>query len=117
MDCRRLLAYTLLVTANAIATVVWQSSDIPKSTARHMSVDQDYVSVYATDASTWRPFKLPRDPAMDAKYRNPDTDPRGPWLPGPITATKPYSRGIYPISTPDGSMCLATTQMIGFSMR
>ncbi len=98
----RCLLDEVLGAQNAIATVVWQSSDIPKSTARHMSVDQDYVSVFAKDASTWRPFKLPREPAMDAKYRNPDADPRGPWLPGPITATKPYSRGTYPIEAPDG---------------
>ena len=99
----RLLMDEVFGAQNAVATVVWQSSDIPKSTARHFSVDQDYISVYAADASRWRPRKLPRTEAMDAKYKNPDGDPRGPWLPGPITATKPYSKGTYPIVTSDGT--------------
>jgi len=99
----RLLLDEVFGAQNAVATVVWQSSDIPKSTARHFSVDQDYISVYAANAGRWRPRKLPRTAAMDSKYKNPDSDPRGPWLPGPITATKPYSKGMYAIIGPDGS--------------
>jgi adenine-specific DNA-methyltransferase len=87
---------------NFIATVVYQSADVPKSTARHLSTDQDYLLVYAKDAEVWRPNKLPRDEASNARYKNPDNDPRGPWMPGPLTATKPYSLGEYTIHGPEG---------------
>ena len=87
---------------NFIATVVWQAADVPKSTARHLSTDQDYILVYAQNAEVWRPNKLARTEQADQKYRNPDADPRGPWMPGPLTANKPYSKGTYPIVTPSG---------------
>lgn len=87
---------------NFIATIVYQSADVPKSTARHLSTDQDYLLVYARNAERWRPNKLPRDDASNSRYKNPDHDSRGPWMPGPLTATKPYSLGTYTIHGPEG---------------
>lgn len=88
--------------ANFIATVVWQKVYSPKNSARHLSVDQDYLMVFARDAETWRPNPLARTAEMDAAYRNPDGDARGPWKPGDLVANKPYSVGIYPVTTPSG---------------
>ncbi len=88
--------------ANFVATVVWQKVYAPKNSARHLSVDQDYVLVYARDGETWRPAPLPRTAEMDSAYRNPDSDPRGPWKPGDLVANKPYSLGVYPVTTPSG---------------
>lgn len=88
--------------ANFIATVVWQKAYSPKNSARHLSVDQDYIHLYAKNGELWRPNALPRTEEMDAAYRNPDCDPRGPWKPGDMLANKPYSLGIYPITTPSG---------------
>lgn len=93
---------------NFICEVVWHGADIPKSTARHLSVDQDYILVYAVNAAAWRPNKLPRSAAINARYTNPDDDPRGPWMPGPITATKPYSKGRYVITGKSGQSYLPT---------
>lgn len=87
---------------NFIATVVWQKVYSPKNSARHLSVDQDYILIYAKDAERWRPNALPRTSEMDAAYRNPDGDPRGPWKTSDLSANKPYSLGIYPITTPRG---------------
>lgn len=87
---------------NFIATVVWQKVYSPKNSARHLSVDQDYVHVYARNAEVWRPNELPRTAEMDALYGNPDNDPRGPWTSGDLLANKPYSLGIYSVVTPSG---------------
>ena len=87
---------------NFIATVVWQKVYSPKNSARHLSVDQDYILVYARDSETWRPNLLPRTESMDALYSNPDNDPRGPWTSGDLLANKPYSLGVYPVTTPSG---------------
>ena len=40
---------------------------------------------------------------MEARYNNPDNDPRGPWKPGGLDARNYYSKGIYPITTPSGN--------------
>jgi adenine-specific DNA-methyltransferase len=83
---------------NFVATVVWQKVYSPKNSAKHLSVDQDYLLVFAKDAERWRPNRLPRTASMDRAYKNPDNDPRGPWKPGDLTANKPYSLGVYSIT-------------------
>ncbi|OMH29286.1 hypothetical protein BKD30_00920 [Tersicoccus phoenicis] len=88
--------------ANFIATVIWEKVYSPKNSARHLSVDHDYVLVYARDAEVWRPQPLPRTPEMDAAYRNPDEDVRGVWKPGDLVANKSYRLGVYPVTTPSG---------------
>lgn len=98
----RILMDEVFGRANFIATVVWQKVYSPKNSARHLSVDQDYLLVFARDAETWRPNRLPRTAEMDAAYRNPDEDARGPWKPGDLVANKSYSLGIYPVTTPSG---------------
>jgi len=88
--------------ANFVATVVWEKADSPRNSARYLSVDQDYILVFARDAEVWRPVKLTRSEADDAKYKNPDDDPRGPWLSGDLRANKPYSLGRYTVTGPTG---------------
>ena len=98
----RLLLDEVFGPANYIANVVWQKVYSPKNSARHLSVDQDNITVYARDAERWRPNHLGRTAEMDAAYKNPDGDPRGPWKAGDLLANKPYSLGVYPITTPSG---------------
>jgi site-specific DNA-methyltransferase (adenine-specific)/adenine-specific DNA-methyltransferase len=87
---------------NFVATVIWQKMDSPKNTAIHLSEDHDYIVIYAKAAKGWRPNKLPRTEAMTARYKNPDNDPRGPWLLSDLAARNFYSAGRYPITTPTG---------------
>jgi len=100
----RLLMDEVFGPANFIANVVWQKVFSPKNSARHLSVDQDYITIYARDAETWRPEALPRTAEMDSAYSNPDSDPRGPWTSGDLVANKPYSLGLYPVTTPSGRL-------------
>ena len=87
---------------NFIATVIWQKMDGPKNTARHLSEDHDYIVIYAKNADVWRPKKLPRTDDMKARYKNPDSDPRGPWLLSDLAARNFYAQGRYPITTKKG---------------
>lgn len=98
----RILMDEIFGRGNFIASVVWQKVYSPKNSARHLSIDQDYLVVFAKDAETWRPHPLPRTAEMDAAYRNPDFDERGPWKPGDLVANKPYSLGTFSITTPSG---------------
>jgi adenine-specific DNA-methyltransferase len=87
---------------NFIETVVWSRADVPRSVAKFISNDQDYVAVYAKDAARLRFNLLPRDARSNAAYRNPDDDLRGPYRLSPCTATKPYRLGQYEVTGPSG---------------
>jgi len=88
--------------ANFIANVIWQKVDSPKNTAQHFSDDHEYIICFALNRSVWRPNRVPRSDVMNARYKNPDNDPRGPWLLSDLAARNSYSLGIYPITTPSG---------------
>jgi adenine-specific DNA-methyltransferase len=87
---------------NFIATVIWQKVFSPKNSAQYFSEDHDYVVVYAKRADIWRPRLLPRTAAMEARYSNPDNDPRGPWTSGDLSARNYYGSGTYQIQCPSG---------------
>lgn len=87
---------------NFIATVIWQKVFSPKNSAKHFSEDHDYIVVYARQGETWRPALLPRTEEMEARYDNPDNDPRGPWTSGDLSARNYYGSGTYSITTPSG---------------
>ncbi|MBH9553985.1 site-specific DNA-methyltransferase [Inhella gelatinilytica] len=87
---------------NFIASVIWQKVYSPKNSARHFSEDHDYIVVYAKNAEVWLPRLLPRTEEMEARYLNPDNDPRGPWKPGDLSARNYYGEGTYPITCPSG---------------
>lgn len=88
--------------SNFVNTVIWRKNYSPKSTARHLSEDHDYVLIYAKNAETWVPNPMPRSEKQNAAYKNPDKDPRGNWKPGDLSARNYYSKGTYPITTPSG---------------
>ena len=87
---------------NFIAAVIWQKVFSPKNSARHFSEDHDYVIVYAKSAETWTPRLLPRTEEMEARYSNPDNDPRGVWTSGDLSARNFYGEGTYPVTCPSG---------------
>lgn len=90
--------------SNFIATVIWRKNYAPKSSARHFSVDHDYVLVFAKDAEQWHPNPMPRKPGQDDVYKNQDNDKRGRWRPDNLSARNPYSLGLYSITTPGGRL-------------
>jgi adenine-specific DNA-methyltransferase len=85
-----------------IANVVWQKNYSPKNTAQFFSEDHDHVLVIAKDRNIWRPGLLARTEEMEARYSNPDNDPRGDWKPSDLSARNYYSEGTYDIDCPGG---------------
>ncbi len=88
--------------SNFVANVIWQKRFSPNSTARYLSDSHDHILVYAREKKFWKRNLLSRDARHDSGYRNPGSDPRGPWVSGDLSARNPYSAGIYPIVTPSG---------------
>ncbi len=87
---------------NFIAQIIWQKVYAPKNTADWFSEDHDYVLIYAKSKAFWRPQKLARTPEMEARYKNPDNDVRGPWKAENMSARNRYDAGIYPVMCPSG---------------
>lgn len=87
---------------NFVTQIIWQKVYAPKNTADWFSEDHDYVLVYARNKSSWRPEKLARTEEMEARYKNPDNDPRGPWKAENMSARNRYDAGVYSISCPSG---------------
>ena len=87
---------------NFLANVVWHKMDSPKNSAAYFSQDHEYVVAYALAKPTWKPNPVPRSDGMIARYKNPDKDPRGPWLLGDLAARNFYDQGRYPITTKTG---------------
>ena len=88
--------------ANFVTTVIWQKIYTIKNSARQFSSMHDYLLVYAKDGATWLPNRLARAEKQDKAYKNPDSDPRGPWKATPLHARNPYSAGRYEIVSPAG---------------
>jgi len=87
---------------NFVAQIIWQKVYAPKNTADWFSEDHDYVLVYAKNKALWRPQKLARTAQMEARYKNPDNDPRGPWKAENMSARNRYDAGVYPVTCPSG---------------
>lgn len=88
--------------SNFIANVLWQKVFSPKNTAKHFSEDHDHILVYGKRGELWRPNEMPRSEKLNASYKNPDNDPRGPWTSGDLSARNFYGAGTYPITCPSG---------------
>lgn len=89
---------------NFVACAIWNMMDSPKNSARYLSEDHEYVVVYALNKDRWSPNPVPRTETMIARYKNPDHDPRGPWLLSDLAARNFYGQGRYSIKTPAGNI-------------
>ena len=88
--------------SNFVANVIWEKKYAPQNDAKWFSDSHDHIIVYAKNKTAWRPFMLPRTEEMDARYKNPDNDPRGPWKAADFSV-KTYSREYdYAVTTPSG---------------
>jgi adenine-specific DNA-methyltransferase len=87
---------------NFIANAIWEKKFSPQNDANWLSDSHDHILIYAKKKDIWRPNLLPRTAEMDARYKNPDNDPRGVWTSSDLTV-KTYSEATdYPITLPSG---------------
>ena len=89
---------------NFVATVIWEKVYSPKSSAKYFSENHDFIVVYARAKEQFKRALLPRTDEANARYNNPDGDPRGPWKPGDLSARNPYKQGTYSIRCPGGRL-------------
>lgn len=100
----KLLCDEVFGTRNFIAQVIWERAFAPKNDAKHFSDSHDYILTYARSIDTFSIGLLPRTEEANARYKNPDNDPKGPWTADNMTV-KTYSASYdYPITTPNGKI-------------
>ena len=89
---------------NFITSAVWQKVLSVKNSAKHFSVDHDYILIYAKNSNVWKPNQLKGSEKQAAAYKNPDGDTRGAWQSVSLSARNYYSKGTYSITTPSGKV-------------
>ena len=87
---------------NFVAQLVWERAFAPKNDAKYVSASHDYVLMYARSIAYFRIGRLPRTEEANARYSNPDTDPRGAWMSSDISVKTYNPANDYPITTPSG---------------
>ncbi len=93
---------------NFIANVVWQRAFSPKNDAKFISDSHDHILIYGKKLDEYKVGLLPRTKEANARYTNPDNDPRGPWVSGDLSV-KTYSAKLdYYITTPSGRVIYPT---------
>lgn len=89
---------------NFINTIIWEKRYSPQNAVKWFSESHDFLLVYAKDKLNWYPKLLERTEAMNARYRNLDSDPRGVWKPADATAQAGHGTKsqFYEATSPNG---------------
>lgn len=87
---------------NFVAQLIWERAFSPKNDARFISNSHDYVLMYAKDINSFVIGRLPRTEEANARYSNPDNDPRGVWMSSDISVKTYNAACDYPITAPSG---------------
>lgn len=108
-DNLRKLCNEIFGESNFLGCAVWQKKYSPQNDAKRLSELHEYVLAFARNASVWRPNLLKRSDEAEARYKNPDNDPRGPWKMGDLTSKTKAHGHSYPITSPSGKVHYPTS--------
>ncbi len=89
---------------NFLAQIVWQKIHSTKNDARYYSDSHEYLLCYAKNIQLSEIKLLARTASMDARFTNPDNDPRGPWASGDLVANEERTGGYFEITGPTGNV-------------
>ena len=87
---------------NFVTTVIWQKKYAPQNDAKWLSDNHDYIVMVARQKEIWRPNLLPRTDEANARYANPDNDPRGAWKSSGLDVKTYSAQYDYEITVPSG---------------
>lgn len=95
---------------NFISQLGWQKVYSPKNQARHFSNDYEFVLCYSKNIEKFKINLLPRTEKMNARYTNPDNDPRGDWKAGDCVGAGERKNGYYDIVSPKSGKVFNVTK-------
>ncbi|WP_146855910.1 site-specific DNA-methyltransferase [Brevifollis gellanilyticus] len=100
----KVLCDELFGRASFVTSIAWEK-DKGRRSDTDISSAHDHILLYAKNRAIWKNIRnpLPRTAGQEERYKNPDHDPRGPWLQGDnATARSGGKESSYPITTPSG---------------
>ncbi len=87
---------------NFVESIVWQKRTSPDA-RKKLSSGHEYILVYSKNPDSNVGLRLlPLEGKDVDAYKNPDNDPRGPWISSPFTAPGYRPNQMYTIITPSG---------------
>jgi len=102
----RLLMNEVFGEENFISEIVWERSYAPINMVKHFSKSHDYILCYSKSLDFLDCNGLLRPDSTNAKYGNPDNDPRGLWRTDNLSVGPVVEDKVYEIITPSGRKCL-----------
>ncbi len=101
----RMLMDEIFGADNFLVTFVWQAKDTRGNDSNDVATTHNYVLCFRR-SDKFQINLLTRTEEQIANYKNPDDDPRGPWLSIPLTRSEYRSRDYYPLVNPAGEEVL-----------
>ena len=98
----RLLTNEVFGEENFVASLIWEKIHSTKNDAKYYSENHEYILCYCKSMNIVKIELLSRTEGMDARYQNPDNDPRGPWSSGDLVASEERRDGHYMVVGPTG---------------
>lgn len=99
---------------NFLAQITWQRAYSPVNLKTTFSENHDYLLCFAKSVGQLGPIGLARSEEANARYTNPDNDPRGLWKSSDLSVGPAVEANIYSIKTPSGREVLPPS---GYSWR
>ena len=87
---------------NFVAQFIWERAYSPKNDAKFVSNSHDYILMSAKNIDNFTIGRLERTAEANARYSNPDNDPRGVWKASDMSVKTYNAACDYPITTPSG---------------
>lgn len=87
---------------NFVNNLVWHKKNVVQNDATYFNENHDHILVFCMDKDNWKPRLLKRTAEMDARYKNPDKDPKGLWTSVALQAKSGTKESIYEMEFPNG---------------
>ncbi|MEK7574101.1 MAG: site-specific DNA-methyltransferase, partial [Patescibacteria group bacterium] len=87
---------------NFVSNVIWHKKNVVQNDAKYFNTNHDHILVYSFNKDNLKFNLLPRTDEMDARYDNPDNDPRGKWTSVALQAKSGSESTNYEIEFPNG---------------
>lgn len=110
----RLIMDEIFGAENFVAQVIWERAYAPVNLKHHFSESHDYILCYARSIDNLGKLSVNRSDEADARYKNPDNDPRGVYKADNFSVGPANPKNIYEIITPSGRKVLPPS---GYSWR
>lgn len=85
---------------NFLTNLVWQKKYSPQNDEKYFSDSHEHILVFCRALEDFSIGLLPRTDEANARYKNPDNDPRGPWKSSDLTRQEFRERDYYEIVSP-----------------